>query len=93
MCCLHTLTVIVINFDFALISPQQVDLILLEGMGRAIHTNLYARFSVDCLKIAVIKNSWLACRLGGDLFSVIFQYEQYSNELPSNIMHGSSSAV
>ncbi len=52
---------------------------MIEGMGRAVHTNLYARFCVDCLKIAVIKNSWLACRLGGDLFSVIFQYEEYSN--------------
>lgn len=53
---------------------------MIEGMGRAVHTNLYARFCVDCLKVAVIKNSWLACRLGGDLFSVIFRYEEYSSE-------------
>nr|CDS26957.1 pantothenate kinase 4 [Hymenolepis microstoma] len=63
-----------------LAKQEKVDLIVIEGMGRAVHTNLYARFCVDCLKIAVIKNSWLACRLGGDLFSVIFKYEEYSSK-------------
>jgi type II pantothenate kinase len=29
-------------------------------MGRAIHTNLNARFNCDALKIAVFKNSWAA---------------------------------
>ncbi|CAG9108209.1 hypothetical protein JYU34_011477 [Plutella xylostella] len=52
-----------------------VDLIILEGMGRALHTNLNARLAVDSLKVAVVKNSWLAQRLGGPLFSVIFIYE------------------
>ncbi|CDS37703.1 pantothenate kinase 4 [Echinococcus multilocularis] len=66
-----------------LVKKEKVDLIVIEGMGRAVHTNLYARFCVDCLKVAVIKNSWLACRLGGDLFSVIFRYEEYSSESDS----------
>ncbi|XP_041973987.1 4'-phosphopantetheine phosphatase [Aricia agestis] len=52
-----------------------VDLIVLEGMGRALHTNFNARLSVDALKLAVVKNAWLAQRLGGPLFSVIFIYE------------------
>lgn len=52
-----------------------VDLIILEGMGRAVHTNLNARLAVDSLKLAVVKNAWLAQRLGGPLFSVIFIYE------------------
>lgn len=53
-----------------------VDLIVLEGMGRALHTNLNARLAVDSLKLAVVKNAWLAQRLGGPLFSVIFIYEE-----------------
>lgn len=53
-----------------------VDLIILEGMGRALHTNLNARLAVDSLKIAVVKNAWLAQRLGGPLFSVIFIYDE-----------------
>lgn len=52
-----------------------VDLIILEGMGRSLHTNLNARLAVDSLKLAVVKNAWLAQRLGGPLFSVIFIYE------------------
>ena len=56
-------------------TEKQVDLIVLEGMGRALHTNLYATFKCESLKVAVVKNRWLATRLGGDMFSVIFKYE------------------
>lgn len=55
-----------------------VDLVILEGMGRAVHTNLYAQFKVDCLKVAVIKNEWWAKRLGGEKFSVLFKFEPVS---------------
>lgn len=51
------------------------DLVMLEGMGRAVHTNLYAKFVVDCVKLAVLKNDWLAKSLGAQQFSVIFNYE------------------
>ncbi|CAH8875237.1 unnamed protein product [Trichobilharzia szidati] len=59
---------------------EQVDLIVIEGMGRAIHCNLNAKFLVDTLKIAVIKNSWLAKRLGGELYSVVFKFETASHK-------------
>lgn len=51
------------------------DLIVLEGMGRAVHTNLNAKFKCESIKAAVLKNQWLASRLGGKMFSVIFKYE------------------
>jgi len=51
------------------------DLVVLEGMGRAIHTNYDAAFACESLKIAVIKNQWLATRLGGDMYGVVFKYE------------------
>lgn len=57
---------------------NQVDLIVLEGMARALHTNLYAKMTCECLKLAVVKNRWLALRLGGDMFAVICKYEQPS---------------
>jgi len=57
-----------------LIKKQEADLIVFEGMGRAIHTNFDAAFSCEALKVAVIKNRWLANRLGGDMFSVVFKY-------------------
>ena len=51
------------------------DLIILEGMGRAIHTNFHAAFNCEVLKIAVLKNQWLAKTFGGQMYSIVFKYE------------------
>lgn len=55
---------------------RDVDLVVIEGMGRALHTNYTARFLCDSLKVAVVKNEWLANRLGGKLFAVIVKFEK-----------------
>lgn len=57
---------------------HNVDLIVIEGMGRTLHTNLHAKMKCECLKLAVIKNRWLALRLGGDMYAVICKYEEPS---------------
>lgn len=57
------------------ILDNKTDLVVIEGMGRALHTNLNAKFNCETLKLAVIKNEWLANRLGGVTFSVICKYE------------------
>uniref|UniRef100_A0A2I3MQJ4 4'-phosphopantetheine phosphatase n=1 Tax=Papio anubis TaxID=9555 RepID=A0A2I3MQJ4_PAPAN len=59
----------------ALVRERGADLVVIEGMGRAVHTNYHAALCCESLKLAVIKNAWLAERLGGRLFSVIFKYE------------------
>lgn len=59
------------------------DLIILEGMGRAVHTNLNAKFKVDSLKLAVLKNEWLANSLGAEQFAVLFAYEPVSQLRPT----------
>jgi len=61
----------------------QADLLVLEGMGRAIHTNFYTPFACEVLKLAVIKNHWLAAQLGGDMYSVVFKYERARKVLTS----------
>ncbi|XP_001356515.4 4'-phosphopantetheine phosphatase [Drosophila pseudoobscura] len=61
------------------IAANETDLLVIEGMGRALHTNLNAHFSCETLKLAVIKNRWLAKYLGGDeMFAVICKYEAIS---------------
>ncbi|KAI0214222.1 4'-phosphopantetheine phosphatase [Lamellibrachia satsuma] len=66
-----------IDFDLSeMMRRHGTDLIVLEGMGRAIHTNLHAVFSCESLKVAILKNEWLANRLGGKMFSVVFRYEK-----------------
>lgn len=57
---------------------KTVDLIVLEGMARAVQTNLFAKFTVDCLKVAVLKNEWLAKSMGAKQFSVIYTFETVS---------------
>ncbi len=51
------------------------DLVILEGMGRAIHTNLNASFSCPSLKLAMIKTHHLAQRLfNGKIYDCICIY-------------------
>lgn len=65
------------NLDLCLaMVKHEVDLIVIEGMGRTLHTNFYAKMKCECLKLAVIKNRWLALRLGGDMYAVICKYER-----------------
>ncbi|XP_055531557.1 4'-phosphopantetheine phosphatase [Wyeomyia smithii] len=67
--------------DFRLITHElcgailESDLLIIVGMARALHTNLNAKFTCETLKLAVVKNEWLAKRLGGNTFSVICKYE------------------
>lgn len=52
------------------------DMLIIEGMGRAIHTNLRARFKCDTLKIAMIKTERLAKTLfGGKLYDCVCMFE------------------
>jgi hypothetical protein len=45
-------------------------------MGRAIHSNYYAEFSCDSLKLAVFKNAWAAKTLGAEMYSALCRFEQ-----------------
>jgi bifunctional damage-control phosphatase, subfamily II, fusion protein len=71
-----------INIELAkCLNEHKIDLIILEGMGRAIHTNFNTKFKTNCLKIAVIKNQWLANRfnlkqIDENKFPIIFKYER-----------------
>ncbi|KAJ3130375.1 hypothetical protein HK098_002604 [Nowakowskiella sp. JEL0407] len=53
------------------VEAKDADLVVLEGMGRAIHTNFYAKFKVDSLKIAVFKNPQVAEYLGAEMYDAI----------------------
>ncbi|KAF1747896.1 hypothetical protein GCK72_024362 [Caenorhabditis remanei] len=58
-----------------IVQKYKTDLVVIEGMGRALHTNFNVQFKCDSLKAAVIKTQWLADRLGGKMFSVVFKHE------------------
>ncbi|KAK9908314.1 hypothetical protein WJX75_005862 [Coccomyxa subellipsoidea] len=52
------------------------DLIILEGMGRGIETNLHAQFTVDALKLGMIKHREVAQMLGGRLYDCVCKYTE-----------------
>ncbi|KAJ3052972.1 hypothetical protein HK097_005281 [Rhizophlyctis rosea] len=54
---------------------EDVDLVVVEGMGRAIHTNFYATFKVDSLKIAVFKNPQVAKTLGAEMYDAVCLFD------------------
>ena len=62
-------------------AAKGVDLIVLEGMGRAVHTNYAAQFQCDTLKLAMLKNARLAERLfNGRIYDCICKFEVYDQE-------------
>ncbi|EOA32299.1 hypothetical protein CARUB_v10015561mg [Capsella rubella] len=52
------------------------DLVILEGMGRGIGTNLYAQFKCDSLKIGMVKYLEVAKFLGGRLYDCVIKYNE-----------------
>eukprot|EP00160_Parvularia_atlantis_P017017 Unigene5680_Nuclearia_a/m.17335 Unigene5680_Nuclearia_a/g.17335 ORF Unigene5680_Nuclearia_a/g.17335 Unigene5680_Nuclearia_a/m.17335 type:complete len:775 (+) Unigene5680_Nuclearia_a:34-2358(+) len=54
---------------------KDADLLVLHGMGRAIHTNLRARFRCDTLKLAVIKSAVVARELNARMYDAVVLFE------------------
>jgi len=55
-------------------ASADADLVILEGMGRAVETNFDAKFKVDTLRLALLKNETVARRLGGGLFDCVCKF-------------------
>ena len=56
-------------------ASANADLVILEGMGRGVESNLDARFSCDALNIAMLKDVAVAGRLGGGLYDVVCRFK------------------
>jgi type II pantothenate kinase len=50
------------------------DLVILEGMGRGVESNLDAQFRCDAMNLAMIKDIMIAKRTGGKLFDVVCRF-------------------
>ncbi len=67
--------------DLSCLTPEccraaaESDLLILEGMGRAVESNFDARFNVDTLKLALIKDKMVARILSVDLLDPVFRFE------------------
>ncbi len=51
------------------------DLLIFEGMGRALESNFNATFKIDAVKLCMIKEEIIAMRHNGKVFDVVFRYD------------------
>ncbi|KAF7124442.1 hypothetical protein RHSIM_Rhsim12G0164700 [Rhododendron simsii] len=66
-------------------AAKDADLVILEGMGRSLHTNYIAQFKCDALKLAMVKNQRLAEKLiKGNIYDCVCRYEPASSDLQSS---------
>jgi type II pantothenate kinase len=56
------------------VDGHAVDLIVLEGMGRAVESNYDAAFSTDTLKVCMVKDRGVAAALGGEVFDLVLRF-------------------
>jgi len=57
------------------VKQRGVDLVILEGMGRGVESNIDARLACESLNLAMIKENGVADALGGSLYDLIMRYE------------------
>jgi type II pantothenate kinase len=55
-------------------ASENADLVILEGMGRGVESNLNARFTCDALNLAMLKDHAVATRIGGKIYDVICRF-------------------
>lgn len=55
---------------------KDVDLLIIEGMGRALESNYHTQFTCESLKLAIIKEPHVAEVFGGNMYDVVCRYEQ-----------------
>jgi type II pantothenate kinase len=56
-------------------AAADADLVILEGMGRGVESNLNADFTCERLNVAMLKDEAVAKRVGGDVFDVVCRYQ------------------
>jgi type II pantothenate kinase len=58
-------------------AAQDADLVILEGMGRGVESNLDASFNCDAMNLAMIKDVMIAKRNGGKVFDVVCRFRSF----------------
>ncbi len=66
--------------DACCAEARDANLLVLEGMGRAVESNFHTAFAVDCLKIALVKDEMVARSIGVELFDPIFRFDADDEE-------------
>ena len=52
-----------------------VDLVVLEGMGRSLESNVGARFACDALKVCMVKDAGVGAEIGAGLYDLVCRFD------------------
>ncbi|KPK81460.1 MAG: hypothetical protein AMJ81_10620 [Phycisphaerae bacterium SM23_33] len=55
-------------------AAQDADLVVLEGMGRSVESNLDTEFDVDSIQLCLLKDPVIAARVNGEVFDCVCMY-------------------
>jgi type II pantothenate kinase len=55
-------------------AAEDADLVIMEGMGRGVESNLHAEFSCESVNLAMLKDVEVAKRIGGKLYDCVCRY-------------------
>lgn len=56
-----------------------VDLVILEGMGRGVESNLQAKLTCDVMNLALVKDPDVARHIQGEMYDQVMRYERGSS--------------
>ncbi len=71
--------------DMSAVSPELndaavgADLLVFEGMGRGVETNLDCEFAIDTLNLAMLKDHVIAARCGGELYDCVCRFREFGS--------------
>ncbi|UCD73921.1 MAG: DUF89 family protein [Phycisphaerales bacterium] len=54
-------------------AARGADLVILDGMGRAVESNYHARFACNVWRVAMLKDPQVARSVGGEMYDAIFR--------------------
>lgn len=57
-------------------AAEGAELVILEGMGRAVESNFNAKFTCDVLRLAMLKDEAVARHIGGKNFDVVCKFDR-----------------
>ena len=57
-------------------AAEDADLVILEGMGRSVESNLNTEFTVDSIQLCLLKDPMVAARAGGEVFDCVCRYRR-----------------
>ncbi|MEM7578049.1 MAG: ARMT1-like domain-containing protein [Planctomycetota bacterium] len=57
------------------VTRRGVDLVVLEGMGRAVESNFHATLVCDTVKVCMVKDAGVARELEAELFDLVLKFE------------------